>query len=201
MSYFAVFDIHQPDSAAEVPGIVAALAADVDTRMRHAPGLLLSRLHASLDGAVAVHHTRWATEPDYRHGRGAGHPGGEAAVTLTGTVAGVIRGPSAGRPPGVVAIAIRHFSGPDPAAVVLGLLHRSAGWKQRHPGFIGAEVTLSADSRTFVNYPAWADRGAYDAWMADPRIATGQAEIARLESAPPRYLVCTVEHDVAGEGG
>ncbi|WP_157756609.1 antibiotic biosynthesis monooxygenase [Plantactinospora sp. KBS50] len=169
-------------------------------------------MHLTLDGSTLVHHTRWTNERDYHLWRPddaavggpddpCRHPAVRTNVTVTGAAAGGIQGPAVGQPPRVVAVAIRHFAGPAAAATVLGLLHRSGEWKRDHPGFIAADVCLSADGRTFVNYPAWAGRGAYEAWMADPRISVGQAEIARLESAPPQYYVCTVEHDVVGDRG
>ncbi|MFY1681794.1 antibiotic biosynthesis monooxygenase [Micromonospora sp. WMMD730] len=207
MEYFAAFDICRLTEPVAAGRVAAALAGAVDAR---APGFLLSRVHLTLDGATLVHHTRWSDERDYRRWRSDGDAAGRpedphrdpavgAVVTVTGAAAGGIRGPAVGQRPGMVAVAIRHFAGPEPAAAVLRLLHRSGRWKSDHPGFIAADVCLSADGRTFVNYPAWTGRRAYEAWMADPRIGAGQAEVARFESAPPQYLVCTVEHDVVGE--
>jgi heme-degrading monooxygenase HmoA len=209
MGHFAAFNICHLAEPAAAGEIVAALAAAVDARVRTAPGFLLSRVHLTLDGSTLVHHTRWAGEREYRvwcpDDAAIGdpdhpyrHPAVRTAVTVTGTAAGGIRGPAVGQPPRVVAVAIRHFAGHESAETVLGLLHRSGEWKRDHPGFIAADVCLSPDGRTFVNYPAWTERGAYEAWMADPRISAGQAEIARLELAPPQYYVCTVEHDVVG---
>ncbi|MFG1885547.1 antibiotic biosynthesis monooxygenase [Micromonospora sp. NPDC049102] len=209
MGHFAAFGIFRLAEPADAGEFVAALAAVVDARARTTPGFLLSRVHLTLDGSTLVHHTRWTSEQNYRlwcpDDAALGEPGPpyrhaavRTAVTVTGIAAGGIRGPAVGQPPRVAAVAIRHFAGPEPAAAVLGLLHRSGQWKRDHPGFIAADVCLSADGRTFVNYPVWTGRGAYEAWMADPRISAGQAEVARLELAPPQYFVCTVEHDVVG---
>jgi hypothetical protein len=59
-------------------------------------------------------------------------------------------------------------------------------------GFVGATAYLSADGRTFLNYPRWVDEAAYRAYMADPRITEGQEDIAVLETAPPEFVECRI---------
>jgi quinol monooxygenase YgiN len=191
------------DGAATAGALVEVITREVGAWVSTAPGFLLSSTHVGFDGSTVVHHTRWSDDAGYRGSfldapdagvlRGLGRrPGVLASSTFTGATAGGIDGPEAGRPPGVVAVATRHLTGPGPARAVVDLLHRTGEWKRDFPGFVSAAAYLSLDSRTFVNYPMWVDRSAYDAWMADPRIAEGQAEIARLEAAPPEYLVGTV---------
>ncbi|MFF3907756.1 putative quinol monooxygenase [Streptomyces sp. NPDC001848] len=201
-TYAAAFEVLRVDGAATADALAGLVAREVAAWVGEAPGFLLSRVHVALDGRAVVHHTRWRDEAGYRtylgHPRAGAlrdldrRPGVVSAAVFAGTPAGGIAGPAAGRAPGVVAVATRHLAGPQQAGEVLGLLHRTGAWKRDFPGFISATPYLSPDRRTFVNYPMWTDRAAYDAWMADPRIAEGQSEVARFETAPPEYLVCTV---------
>ncbi|POX63172.1 hypothetical protein C3492_13635 [Streptomyces sp. Ru62] len=207
-AHAAAFEVLRVDAAATADTLMSVIAREVTAHIVEAPGFLLSRLHVALDGRAVVHHTRWRSEADYRaSGLGdvrAGalrglhrRPGVVSATVFLGAPAGGISGPAAGRAPGVVAVATRHFAGPRQAGEVVALLHRTGTWKRDFPGFIRATPYLSPDRRTFVNYPMWTDRAAYDAWMADPRIAEGQSEISRYETAPPEYLVCTVASETA----
>ncbi|MEV5432625.1 antibiotic biosynthesis monooxygenase [Streptomyces sp. NPDC052701] len=200
--HVAIFDILRVDGAATADALAGRIAREA-AAWAGAPGFLLSRVHIALDGRAVVHHTRWSGEARHSASRpgpaGAGAPrapermpGVLSATSFRGAPAGGITGPAAGRAPGIVAVATRHFAGPRQARAVLDLLHRTGEWKRDFDGFISATPYLDHDGRTFVNYPMWTDRSAYDAWMADPRIAEGQGEIARLETAPPEYLVCTV---------
>jgi hypothetical protein len=149
-----------------------------------------------LDGGAVVIRAVWPDEASHRATSGlAGRRGVLSTTTFGGTAAPGLHGPAAGRAPGIVAVATRHFAGRDSADAVLRLLGESGDWKRGFPGFISATPYLSHDGRTFVNYPMWVDEAAYRAWMADPRIAEGQQEIARLEVAPPEYLVCRVAAD------
>lgn len=209
-THFAAFEVLRVDGAGTADALVASITREVGAWVSAAPGFLLSRVHVGLDGRAVVHHTRWTDEVCYRTSfldapdagvlRGLGErPGVLASSVRRGSSAGGITGPAAGRPPGVVAVATRHFSGPGPARAVVDLLHRTGQWKRDFPGFVSATAYLGSDGRLFVNYPMWVDRSAYDAWMADPRIAEGQAEIARLEAAPPEYLVCTVAAHTAAQ--
>lgn len=202
-THFAAFDVLRVEGGGTADALADSITSEVAAWVSAAPGFLLSRVHVGLDGSTVVHHTRWTDEERYRtsflDAQEAGvlcdvgrRSGVLASSVRTGVPAGGIEGPAAGRPPGVVAVATRHFTGPGPARAVVDLLHRTGEWKRDFPGFISATAYLSSDGTMFVNYPMWVDRSAYDAWMADPRIAEGQAEIARLESAPPEYLVCTV---------
>ncbi|MGW0331542.1 putative quinol monooxygenase [Streptomyces sp. NPDC003011] len=201
--HMAAFDVLRVDGPATADALAGLIAREVDAWVSRAPGFVLSRVHIALDGRAVVHHTRWSDEARYRTSY-PGHPdagalrglqrrpGVVSATMFRGTPARGITGPAAGRAPGIVAVATRHFAGPRQAGAVVDLLHRTGEWKREFHGFISATPYLDPEGRTFVNYPMWTDRSAYDAWMADPRIAEGQSEIARLETAPPEYLVCTV---------
>lgn len=108
----------------------------------------------------------------------------------SGAEAPGIAGPAAGTAPAVAAVAVRHLRDPDSARSVLALLRRTGvEWKQTFPGFVAATPFLGADGTTLVNYPRWTSVASYDAWMADPRMRSGQQEVGEHESAPPEYHV------------
>jgi quinol monooxygenase YgiN len=207
-AYTAAFEVLRVDGPHTADALAGLIAREVDAWVGETSGFLLSRVHVALDGRAVVHHTRWRDEAAYRT-RYLGHPragalrgldrrpGVVSATVFAGAPAGGIAGPAAGRAPGVVAVATRRFAGPEQAREVVDLLHRTGAWKRDMPGFISATPYLAPDGRTFVNYPMWTDRSAYDAWMADARIAEGQREIARFETAPPEYLVCAVAFETA----
>lgn len=201
---FGVLRVDGPGTAAELVGI---LTEEVTRWVRHTEGFVSARVHVSLDGGTVVNRGQWTSEEDYhssfrsRPADGvlptiAGRPGVLAATVFTGTPAPGIEGPQAAEEPGVVAVATRHLSGHESAVEVTGLLARSGEWKRHHPGFISATPYLSQDGTTFINYPMWVNEFAYCSWMRDPRITEGQEEIARLEVAPPEYLLCTVAAEV-----
>ncbi|CAG7657833.1 putative quinol monooxygenase [Actinacidiphila bryophytorum] len=205
---FVTFGVLHTDGARASADAAAAITAEVREWVRHAPGFVSSRVHLGVADDVVVHRGEWTDPESYRtsfqdspaagrlHGA-AGWPGVTGATVFRGAPAAGISGPAAGRRPGTVVVATRHLSGPAATAALLGLLHGSGEWKRDSPGFVSATPYVDADGRTFVNYPVWVDRAAYDAWMADPRIPAGQQEIARLEVAPPEYLLCTVVSDIA----
>ncbi|MTD54522.1 putative quinol monooxygenase [Amycolatopsis pithecellobii] len=200
---FATFEILRVDGAAAATALADRIAGETTTWIRHLPGFAAGHVHISLDGTTVVHHLLWETEEAYRmwyFGSAASQVLAEltkgpqvlAATARSGLAAPGLSGPAAGEPPGIVAVATRHLGGRDSAVAVLELLARSGDWKRAFPGFISATPYVSQDGRTFVNYPMWTDEAAYRAWMADPRISEGQQEIARLETAAPEYLVCSV---------
>lgn len=205
---FVTFGVLRTEGARASADAAAAITAEVEGWVRHTPGFVSSRVHLGVAEDVVVHRGEWADQASYRtsfqdspaagrlHGASA-WPGVTGAAVFRGTPAPGIAGPAAGRRPGTVVVATRHLSGPAAMTALLGLLHSSGGWKRDLPGFISATPYVDAEGRTFVNYPAWVDRTAYDAWMADPRIPAGQQEISRLEVAPPEYLLCTVVSDIA----
>lgn len=200
-AHFAAFEVLHVDDVSTAEALVPAIASEIDAWTSAKPGLLQSGVYVSLDRSAVVHHTRWTEESRYRslfpHAEDAGvldelsQWQGVSRSVCCGDAVGGIEGPASGRRPGIVAVATRHFTGVESARAVVELLHRTGEWKRTFPGFISATAYLSADGTTFVNNPMWLDRSAYDAWMADPRIAEGQAEIACLEVTPPEYLVCT----------
>jgi hypothetical protein len=85
-------------------------------------------------------------------------------------------------------LAVRHVAGLDAAHELGQLLLASGEWKRGIAGFIGATAYISADGRQFINYVRWVDEPAYDAYMADPRIAEGQPAIAGAEAAKPEFI-------------
>ncbi|MEV7739865.1 antibiotic biosynthesis monooxygenase [Streptomyces sp. NPDC088921] len=186
-----ILRVEGPDTA---EALAERVAAEVDAWVRDVPGFLGWRFQVSLDGTTVVNHGLWTGRAHYHEGfvnhpaveplRDLAHrPGVLGATVRTGTAAPGLTGPSADRPPGIVAVATRHLGGHDAARGVLALLAASAEWKHHLPGFISAAPYLSEDGRTFMNYPMWVDEAAYRRWMSDPRISEGQEEIARLETA------------------
>jgi quinol monooxygenase YgiN len=93
-------------------------------------------------------------------------------------------------------VATRHLADQESADAALKLLNATADWKRRFPGFISAIPYVSTDGTIFVNYPTWVDEPAYRAWMADPKIAEGQAEVAQLDVSSPEFLTCRVTADI-----
>jgi quinol monooxygenase YgiN len=195
---YATFDTLR----AERPGELAEpLIKEVRERIRHEPGFVRAHVLVSLDATAAVIHCQWAAE--------TGSPVTEwPSATVTsfgGTETAGIVGPEPSASPGVAAVATRHIAGPDAARDLGALLVRSGGWKRSFPGFIGATAYLSADGRTYVNYPQWTDEAAYKSYMDDPRIPLGQQEIARLEVAAPEFVLGRIAADIgprqAHQGG
>ncbi|MGY3339704.1 quinol monooxygenase YgiN [Streptomyces filamentosus] len=197
---FGVLRTTGPEAAAD---LVAVLKAEVTAWVRHTPGFVSSRVHLSADGATVVNRGEWTDEAAYRtsfrdnpaggvlHGLGR-RPGVVSATVFHGAPAPGVEGPETDARPGVVVVATRHLDGHGSARAVLDLLERSSEWKRGFPGFISATPYVDRDGTTFINYPMWVSEVAYRSWMADPRISEGQEELARLEVAPPEYVLCTV---------
>ncbi|MGW0565207.1 hypothetical protein ACWDZ4_32580 [Streptomyces sp. NPDC003016] len=204
---FVTFDVltaERPETADE---LVAALVAESTARTRHSPGFLSSRVHVSADRRTVIHRGRWRDAADHWTALAgnrtadvltalSSRPGVRAVTAFRGTPAPGIDGPQLGGQPAYVAVATRHLRGRESFDALMDLLARSGAWKRHHRGFISATPHISPDGRTFVNYAMWADEDSYHAWMADPRIFEGQEEIARLEGAPPEYVLCTVAADI-----
>lgn len=198
---FGTFDALRVDRPATATELVGLLVKEVYAGFRHTPGFVSSRIHMSLDGTTVVSHGRWTSDADYRNSLEAS-PGGGALRTLSsqpgvlsatafgGAAAGSIEGPVTTEPPGIVAVATRHVAGHESARAVGELLLQSGEWKRHTRGFIAATAYISPDGMTYVTYPQWIDEPAYHTYMADPRIAEVQEEIARLEVAPPEFLLC-----------
>lgn len=203
-SAFVTFDTVRVDSAETAGTLLDLLGKEIRDRLANASGCLLARGHVSTAGTTVVLHERWATEADYRASFPGfpcdtavpaditARPGVRSVAAFRGIELAGIDGPDAGRRPGVVSVATRHVDDRDAAHAVGRLLLRSGDWKRHFPGFVGAAAYLSEDGRTYVNYPQWMDEDAYLAYMADPRIAEGQAEIASFEIAEPEFVLCRV---------
>ncbi|MEV6655081.1 antibiotic biosynthesis monooxygenase [Streptomyces sp. NPDC051219] len=200
---FVTFGVLRVDGAETAAALVETVTEEVKKWVRHAPGFISSRVHVSTDGTTVVNRGEWTNEEAYRTSFQESPSGGVlhalgtragvlAATVFSGTPATPLEGPEAKAQPGVVVVATRHLGGPSAADAVLELLAGSGEWKRRFPGFISATPYVSREGTTFVNYPMWVNEVAYQAWMADPRISEGQEELARLEVAPPEYLLCTV---------
>ncbi|WP_093798122.1 antibiotic biosynthesis monooxygenase [Streptomyces sp. Wb2n-11] len=204
---FVTFDVlaaERPETADE---LVDAITAESTARTRHSPGFISSRVHVSTDRRTVVHRGQWRGAADHRAALADGRtpdvltalsnrPDVRAVTAFRGAPAPGIDGPRLGARPEYVAVATRHLHGRESFDTLMGLLARSGEWKRRHRGFISTTPHISPDGRTFVNYVMWADESSYHAWMADPRISEGQEEIARLEEAPPAYVLCTVAADI-----
>lgn len=192
---YATFDTLRADDPTLVEELVDLLTKDAHERVRHAPGFVRAHVLLSLDRTTAVIHCQWAREPAGPLGELASRPG-IAVTSFVGTQTAGIIGPAASAQPEIVAIATRHVDGHASARELGELLVRSGTWKQHFPGFIGATAHVSPDGRTYVNYPQWIDEATYRSYMADPRIALGQQEIARLEAAPPEFVLARVAADI-----
>jgi len=207
---FVTFEVLHCEGHEAAAGLVEAFTAQATDRVGRTPGLVSSPVHQGVTDPVVVRRAEWTDERAHRAATAdtpavhalrtlAGRPGVTRSSTFRGTPVPGLDGPAVGRAPGVVVVATRHLGGPDSVRTLLGLLHDGGAWKSRAPGFIAALPYVGADGKTFVNYPMWTDRAAYRAWMADPRIPAGQEDIARLEVAPPEYLLCTVVSDVRAD--
>ncbi|MEU3372385.1 hypothetical protein ABZ734_18190 [Streptomyces sp. NPDC006660] len=201
---FVTFGVLRVDGPGTAASLVRILTDEVGSWVRHTEGFISSRVHVSADGTTVINRGEWTSEAAYRTSFGTNPAGGVlhalgtrpgvlAATVFSGAPAeGAIEGPAAGERPGVVVVATRHLGGPESAHRLLDLLARSGEWKRDFPGLISVTPYLSEDGTEFVNYPMWVSEVAYSSWMADPRILEGQEELARLEVAPPQYVLCAV---------
>ncbi|SHH50813.1 antibiotic biosynthesis monooxygenase [Streptomyces sp. 3214.6] len=207
---FRTFLILRTDGPQASNKAVEGVEAEVADRIHRLDGFLSSRTHLGLDRDVVVHSVAWRDEASARDGYPAGLSEtllarlGRTVMLRTDLVGGTpspgVRGPAAGRPPGLVCVAVRYVADHAAAQAMADLLRRSGDWKQDFPGFISATPYISADGRTYINYPQWADRGAFEAYMADRRNAAGQQDIGDLEVAPPDLLLCTLVAETAAAG-
>ena len=201
---FVTFGVLRVDGPETASALVGVLTEEVTRWVRHVRGFVSSRVHVSTDGTTVINRGEWTDEEAYRtsfrenpsggvlHALGT-RPGVLAATVFSGAPAATpLEGPEPDAQPGVVGVATRHLGGPASADAVLDLLAKSGEWKRHHPGFISATPYVDKEGATFVNYPMWVNEVAYQAWMADPRISEGQEELARLEVAPPEYVLCRV---------
>jgi quinol monooxygenase YgiN len=202
---FAGFWVLSAADGAAARVLVADLGDEMQ-RLREVAGFGSARLHLGADGRTVVLRHGWRGAADhaaFRDGhfaqrlRGvAGRAGVRTPRCYGGEFVTRVEGPDAGGVPGVAVLAVRHVGGRHNALALAELLERSGEWKRGFPGFISADAAISPDHTTFVNYPQWTDVGAFDAYMADPRNAAGQPEIARLEVAAPDIVRCTVVAEV-----
>jgi len=200
---FVVFDSVSVRDASTSGWVVHRMESDTASAYRGASGFIGDRLHLSADGHTVVRRVEWTGEADYqlalaRHvSRGtpadmSGAPEIRGEGTFRGWTAPGLRGPDPGAPAGVVIVATRHLRDPKSCTALIELMAGGGEWKQRFPGFVSATPHLGTDGRTFITYSAWVDDAAYKAWIADPRVTSGQEAIARLEVAPPEYQLCTI---------
>jgi hypothetical protein len=204
---WGTFDIFRTSGAAAAETAAEAITRKLRSAFKSLPGLLAAQVHVDLGGTVVVCRGQWASPASAITGDPATLPLREIAempgilttTALSGAPAPGLQGPAAGRPPGIAVIATRHLAGQESAATALKLLTATGDWKRRFPGFISAIPYVSPDGTIFVNYPTWIDEPAYRAWMADPKIAEGQAEAARLDVSSPDFLTCRVTADIGKE--
>ncbi|WP_394833061.1 hypothetical protein LVJ94_41820 [Pendulispora rubella] len=167
----------------------ARVIDDATTRgsvFRATEGFLGDQIHQSADHHTVIHRVEWASEA------AAAASGIRAVSAFLGWTAPALHGPNDTDVPGVASLATRHLRGRESYDALLALMAQSGAWKRNFPGFIFAIPHLGLDGRTFVMYTAWVDHSAYRAWISDPRLSVGQEEIARLEVAPPEYLLCEI---------
>jgi quinol monooxygenase YgiN len=192
-----VFDVLEAVRPEEAELVAQRLAA----MLRQRPDAMPAHVYVSVDGTAVVSCGQWtppsapappATDrPSAALVRAlAAEPGVRSVRSLAGTLSYHIDGGAPAATPGVGVLAIRHLGGPEAAEQLGHLLLRSGEWKRHVAGFVGASAYVSADGRLFLNYARWVDQAAYEAYMADPRIAGGQGDIARLETARPEIIRC-----------
>ncbi|MGP4087158.1 putative quinol monooxygenase [Streptomyces sp. KR55] len=198
---FVTFDTLTAEVPRTADELVEALVTEAAGRLRHSRGFIASRVHVSDDRRTVIHRCLWRDAADHHAAADrlkelANRPGVQTAKAFGGTPAPGLHGPQLGAQPGRLAVATRYLH-PGSYDALADLLARSGAWKRHHKGFISATPHITPDGLTFVNYAMWATEDSYRAWMADPRISEGQEEIARLEAAPPEYVLCTVAADIA----
>jgi len=201
---WGTFDIFRTEEAAAAGAVAEAAARKLRSVFGDLPGLLAARVHMDLGGTVVVCRGQWASPVSGSEGDPpvlplreiAEMPGVRTMTSLGGIPADGLKGPDAGRPPGIAVIATRHLADRESADAALKLLSATGDWKRRFPGFISAVPYVSSDGTLFVNYPTWVDEAAYRAWMADPRIAPAKAEVAQLDVSSPEFLTCRVTADI-----
>jgi quinol monooxygenase YgiN len=189
------FDILRVADAGEAQRVAAEFAAMLGRQ----PGTMSSHLYVSDDGTAVVHCGQWlAGAPGGEDASPAGGPlrrlsadhGVRSVRSLSGTLTVSIDGHDPAADPGYAVLAIRHVRDAGAAGELAKLLRGSGDWKQHAAGFIGASAYTTEDGHEFLNYPRWVDQAAYEAYMADPRIAEGQGAIAALEVAKPEFFRC-----------
>lgn len=191
---------------ADAESIAAKLAPLFDQQVDY----LSSHTYVSIDGTTVVHCGEWTTDSPHPPPANpcdgllrtlANESGLSVVRNFMGRLAVSIDGPAAQEPPGVAVLATRHVKDADAAYALGELLVRSGEWKRYLSGFIGAAAYVSADGREFLNYPRWVDAAAYEAYMADPRIAAGQGAIASNEDAKPEFIRCRSVPGIATGAG
>ncbi|MFF6782504.1 hypothetical protein [Streptomyces sp. NPDC012510] len=204
---FATFGVLRTDSPDTATALVGLITREVNTWVRHSDGFVSSHTHIALDGTSVMHRGRWTDEETYGSSfthRPEGHvlrtladrPGVRSATVFRSVPAAGPHGPAAGQQPGLVGFAVRRLSGARAQQHVHGLLTASGEWKRDCAGFISATPYIGTDGTTFINCPMWADRDAYDSYMRHPQLTEGLEEVARLEVAPPEFLLCTVATEI-----
>lgn len=194
---FDVLEAARPEEAEHVARRLAAM-------LRERPDAIPLHVYVSVDGTAVVSCGEWtppsAPPPDAPPPEASPYaplvralsaePGVRSVRSMVGALAYHIDGGAPAATPGVAVLAIRHVGGPEAADQLGRLLLRSGEWKRHVEGFIGASAYVGTGGRLFLNYVRWVDQAAYEAYMADPRIAEGQGDIARLETAKPELIRC-----------
>lgn len=191
MSGFAAFGFHDGEG-----GFADRLVRAADELRSSADGLVSVRVHREIGGGAVVTRIEWADEAAAN--RAVLPEALAAGIRFRGHADVGITGPAVDTPPGLIAVAVRHVSSREGAMALAGLLRETGEWKGNSPGFISATPYIGADGRSYVNYPQWTDRAAFEAYMADGRIPAGQEAVARFEVAPPEFTLCTLAVEFAG---
>ncbi|MEC3975521.1 hypothetical protein [Amycolatopsis sp. H20-H5] len=174
-------------------------------------GFRSARLHVGFDTTTVLLRLEWSSSQAHDSFRESEFAqrlrllDGRAGVTdprcCGGELLAPLCGPDAGRSPEVVVLAVRHVGNRRNALALLETLENTRVWKHDFSGFISAQVAISADGATFINYPQWTSKNVFEAFVADPRNAAGQPDIARLEAAEPEILPCYFRSEVARSSG
>ncbi|WP_409060535.1 class I SAM-dependent methyltransferase [Streptomyces sp. SYP-A7185] len=204
---YAVFEELRTDAPETAEGLVGLLAAEIREWVSGREGFRSARLHLGLDRTTVVSRVEWADEKAFLATADAApadsplrtlseRPGVLAHTSFRGTPQSGLDGPDAGRRAGIMCYAVRHVGGRDDALALAALLRDAGGWKHAHPGFVSATPYIGDDGSTYVNYPQWLDEDSFRAYMDHPQNAAGQEAVARLETAAPHLVLCTLAEQI-----
>lgn len=204
---YAVFEELRTDAPGTAQELVDLLAAEIRGWVGEREGFLSARLHLSLDRTTVVSRVEWAEQKHFVAAAEnspadsplrtlSERPGVLSHTSFGGVPQSGLDGPAADRRAGIMCYALRHVGGRDNALALAALLRDAGGWKHLHPGFVSATPYISDDGSTYVNYPQWVDEDSFRAYMDHPENSAGQEAVARLESAPPHLVLCTLAEQI-----
>lgn len=72
---------------------------------------------------------------------------------------------------------------PENADKLVDILHEASGPISRMPGFISANLHVSADKKRVVNYAQWRSRADYEAFQKNPDAQPHMKEAAQVATS------------------